>query len=68
MSSFELVYGGNETSLVISELQPATTYDIYAAALIPDRLELPRVGPASATTFGGDYHAISFVFALLKII
>ncbi|XP_072173176.1 uncharacterized protein [Diadema setosum] len=49
-SNSVVVYGGNETSVTIGDLTPSTTYFIYVAALIPDRLELPRIGPANATT------------------
>ena len=54
-TSFKVVYGGNVSSVVVDDLLPGTTYDFYAAALIPDRLELPKVGPATARTSGGEF-------------
>eukprot|EP00057_Strongylocentrotus_purpuratus_P013986 XP_011668460.1 PREDICTED: uncharacterized protein LOC577309 [Strongylocentrotus purpuratus] len=51
ITQFHLVYGGNITSLTVSSLTPSMPYEFHVAALIPDRLELPKIGPANATTY-----------------
>ncbi|XP_041474924.1 uncharacterized protein LOC121423607 [Lytechinus variegatus] len=51
ITQFHVVYGGNVSSLTVPGLSPSMTYVFHVAALIPDRLELPRIGPANATTY-----------------
>nr|XP_054765190.1 uncharacterized protein LOC129271967 [Lytechinus pictus] len=51
ITQFHVVYGGNISSLTVPNLSPSMTYEFHVAALIPDRLELPRIGPVNATTY-----------------